>query len=1067
METILDFSTDLNIQLFDKVVTTFYTGMGAEQQMASQTLTQFQEHPDSWQRVDAILEQSSLPYAKYIALQILEKLIQTRWKILPAEQRNGIKNYIVSVVIKNSSDDAALTREKQYLNKLNLVLVQILKQEWPHNWPTFIPEIVASSRTSLSLCENNMVILKLLSEEIFDYSAEQMTQVKTRNLKNQMCGEFSEIFNLCYEVLEKATKPSLIKATLETLLKFLNWIPLGYIFQTTLIEMLCSRFLETPQFRNITLQCLTEIAALNDVSEYQEKFVTLFSQTIKALPNLIPPGTNIPEGYENGSDQDQELVQNLALFLTSFFTCHIRLVEATELREFLLTGHQYLIEISRVKEREVFKVCLEYWAKLVADLYEETQHLPAMEMPLFAGNGVQGLNLRKNIYTEVLHRCRYVMIENMVRPEEVLIVENEEGVVVREFVKESDTIALYKSIREVLVYLTHLDHEDTENIMSEKLARQVDGSEWSWQNLNQLCWAIGSISGALSEDVEKRFLVTVIKELLGLCEMKRGKDNKAVVASNIMYIVGQYPRFLKAHWKFLKTVVNKLFEFMHETHEGVQDMACDTFIKISQKCRRHFVVQQTGEVMPFIEEILADIHQITNMLHEQQIHTFYEAVGYMIAAQPMKPAQERLVLKLMEGPNHQWDAIMAQAAQSYDVLNDYENLKALSNILKTNTAAATSIGPGFYKQLSRIYMDMLSMYKAVSEIISTAIAQDPKIAPYTPRVKALRSIKKEVLKLVECFITKAEESQLSTINDSMIPPLLDAVLGDYQRNVEQARDAEVLHCMATIVEKLGMSLDDKISPILDAVFGCTLNMINKEFIEFPEHRSGFFKLVRNINQHCFPSLLRLDANQFKLFVDSVVWGIKHTMRDIAEISLGILIELFNNFTRADPSVSNAFYQGYFLSLLQDVFFVLTDSDHKSGFKQQCMVLSNMCQLVETGQVQSPLFNPQQVNDATLTNQQYLREYIRNLLKNAFPHLTDQQIHVFVLGLFEFTTDFAKFKPHVRDFLIQLKEFSGDSQDLFLDEREAEIEAKKKSDFEAALKIPGMVKPSERPDEMAD
>ena len=70
------------------------------------------------------------------------------------------------------------------------------------------------------------------------------------------------------------------------------------------------------------------------------------------------------------------------------------------------------------------------------------------------------------------------------------------------------------------------------------------------------------------EETEKRFLVTVIKDLLGLCEIKRGKDNKAVVASDIMYIVGQYPRFLKAHWKFLKTVVNKLFEFMHETHEG-------------------------------------------------------------------------------------------------------------------------------------------------------------------------------------------------------------------------------------------------------------------------------------------------------------------------------------------------------------------------------------------------------------------------------------------------------------------------------------------------------------------
>jgi hypothetical protein len=39
-------------------------------------------------------------------------------------------------------------------------------------------------------------------------------------------------------------------------------------------------------------------------------------------------------------------------------------------------------------------------------------------------------------------------------------------------------------------------------------------------------------------------------------------------------VVGQYPRFLRAHWKFLKTVVNKLFEFMHETHPGVQVFFC-------------------------------------------------------------------------------------------------------------------------------------------------------------------------------------------------------------------------------------------------------------------------------------------------------------------------------------------------------------------------------------------------------------------------------------------------------------------------------------------------------------
>jgi len=218
----------------------------------------------------------------------------------------------------------------------------------------------------------------------------------------------------------------------------------------------------------------------------------------------------------------------------------------------------------------------------VQELYEEMQQLPITDINPLVSMGVSGLSnggaphpttlanypLRKHKYEEVLSSLRTGMIEKMVRPEEVLIVENEEGEIIREFVKESDTIQLYKTIRECLVYLTHLAVIDTENIMIEKLAKQVDGTEWSWANCNTLCWAIGSISGAMNEETEKRFLVTVIKDLLGLTEMKRGKDNKAVVASNIMYIVGQYPRFLKAHWKFLKTVVNKLFEFMHETHEG-------------------------------------------------------------------------------------------------------------------------------------------------------------------------------------------------------------------------------------------------------------------------------------------------------------------------------------------------------------------------------------------------------------------------------------------------------------------------------------------------------------------
>lgn len=48
-------------------------------------------------------------------------------------------------------------------------------------------------------------------------------------------------------------------------------------------------------------------------------------------------------------------------------------------------------------------------------------------------------------------------------------------------------------------------------------------------------------------------------------------------------------------------------------------MACDTFIKISQKCKRHFVMQQAGESEPFIDEILRNLHRITGDLQPAQV----------------------------------------------------------------------------------------------------------------------------------------------------------------------------------------------------------------------------------------------------------------------------------------------------------------------------------------------------------------------------------------------------------------------------------------------------------------
>jgi len=72
----------------------------------------------------------------------------------------------------------------------------------------------------------------------------------------------------------------------------------------------------------------------------------------------------------------------------------------------------------------------------------------------------------------------------------------------------------------------------------------------------------------------------------------------------------------------------------------------------------------------------------------------------------------------------QWDAIIAQANQDPSILQDGDTIKVVGNIMKTNVAACTSIGSYFYPQIGRIYLDMLSMYRATSQMISDAVTRE-------------------------------------------------------------------------------------------------------------------------------------------------------------------------------------------------------------------------------------------------------------------------------------------------------------------------------------------------------
>jgi len=1042
-QPLLDFSKPIDVGLFDQTVKSFFDGNTQFQDV----LVKFQNHPQAWTRVHDILEKSQSSQCKMIGLNILEECVKTRWKILPKHQKDGIKTYIVNLIIKMSGNTETLKQLSVFIRKLNMVLVQIVKQDWPQNWPGFIPELVNSSKVSQSICANNMNILLLLSEEVFDYSSGRMTQEKMGIMKNNLNREFTLIFQLCEYILENSQDPNLLTTTLQTLLRFLQWIPIGYIFETKLIETLSVKFFPVAPFQNDTLRCLTEIASLKldpPRPQYHPALIGMFVSIISSVEKVLTTEADIPKVYASGDPTAQTFVRHLVLFISGFLKSHLNLMEGEDerRRQILLLSLSFLLRISKVQDVIIFKICLEYWGKLVANLYSSAQQ----------SNEFNKSNTRVQFYQDIFRRLRKVLISKMAKPEEVLIVEDENGQIVREQMKDTDSIILYKNMRECLIFLTHLDPVNTQESMLHSLNKQVDGTEWSWHNLNTLCWAIGSISGALSNIQEKNFLVRVIKDLLGLCEMKRGKDNKAVIASNIMYVVGQYPRFLKQYWKFLKAVANKLIEFMHEFHPGVQDMSCDTFLKIAKKCTRKFTKTQATESRPFIEEILEDLPETIKDLETSQIHTFYEAIAHIIEVEEDSEKRKGLVFKLMELPNQSWSRIIIQAKHNQESLLEGDTVKQIVLIIKTNIRVAGALIQGYIAQLSRIYIELLQIYKMYSDYISNRIRTEGEGVIKLILIRDMRVVKKETSKLIQCFLNKCPDADKPVIYNKFLPPLMQLVLKDYEQNVPNARDAEVLSLFSVIISKLGSIMVQHIPVIFGSVFQSTLDMITKNFQDYPEHRIMFFKVLRATADSCFQSLLALDPKQFQLIIDSVIWAFKHLQRDIAASGLNILLVFIKNIEKAND-VANQFYKSFFMRLLQELLEVLTDTFHKPGFATHAIILSNLFRIVASGSITVPLWKEGGFSD----NQTYVQQQTVLLLTRAFQNLTQQQVEVFVTGLFKLHGDLSNFKIHLRDFLIQMKEFNKtDNTGLFLEEKQKKEAEKMAAEKARVMNVPGLL-----------
>ncbi|KAM3134830.1 hypothetical protein pb186bvf_012999 [Paramecium bursaria] len=560
----------------------------------------------------------------------------------------------------------------------------------------------------------------------------------------------------------------------------------------------------------------------------------------------------------------------------------------------------------------------------------------------------------------------------------------------------------------------------------------MDGSEWSFDNLNSICWAIGSLSGCLPEGEEKPFLVQTIKNLLSLCESKKGKENKAVVASNIMYVVGQYPKFLKINWNFLKTVIKKLFEFMIEQFPGVQEMACNTFLTVSKKCGQQFVVDQSASdptmKEPYIYELIRSLPDQIKILSDAHLLIYIEGLGYMIKEDENFERRVQFSIELLKNYQETYTQYYLIAQQSIDNIREDKFQKFLINYLRIAQRAVQPIGFAFYQQLLKMLPTLNEYYALYTQILLQQINTVGIHVLNYFTFKQIRQVRRETLKLYTAFFNASDQKEINSyqnIKEHIVGPICN-LLEDYKQCIHEIKEPELLLTFTSMIEKLTTPIQELVPLILANIFQSTISLISQDFNSYPDHRINFFEFLKACVLHHFSALFTMPQEQFRLMIDCIIWAFKHQVPNLQELGLDLMFFILKNLNQS-IEIANQFYFIYYKRLLQDIWEILTDSLHTSTFKLQAQILQLLFQVAASPEIVVALDSDQQLQNQSNLN--HISQYLVVSLSTTFQTISQQQTAVHINRMFQNRDDSAKFRVELSDYLINLRQYAQNNDHL--------------------------------------
>lgn len=953
-----------------------YNDPGKEGDEARQLINYFYSDPNSYIYASQILESAEAPLVLKIGvIGSLSELIKKRWGTISDQERENIRSYLLNLVFSLASNQS---NDQNILNKADLTLVDLLIQEMPERFSTFFTDLINSAGTSEFFCYNNIQIIKYFCEQVLDNNGELLTYKQTVKLTSCIQNDAEAIYNFLENVLTSTTNSSLINIGLSTLKFFIRWINPKKIISTKVFEALCKTFLPQPDYVVEILDLFYEIFGNPDLPK---DFANITAPIFKMMVSSVNTFITSQQDFDYNNPKFSHFFRILPMTLTIFLDKFGIFVEIPENIESIQAALNWLLSLTRVEDLDVLNTCCNFWLLISRRCHRERNSQQASALT--------------TIYAPILPLVRRCLIEKMQRPDDIIIDQDESGNVVRETRRNTQTLMIYSIMKECLVYLTVIDPDDT----IAAIQNMIDYIIHNWQPeiYDRICWSVGAITRTLDFEKEKTFITRLLQVQLDMSRSTNNPNERAIIAAGIMHVCSQYPRFLQKFPTFLRTVVLKLFDFMHQDVEGVKEMAVASFKTIADGCKRQFLNVSQDSNQPFIVEIIQQYPSIVTNLSPELTIVFFDALSIVVSSNSTDAVKIPQLELLLEPLNEQWKDCM-------DNFNpgDFQIAKKIAFVLSCNAVVAYNMRLCYHNQFMTIFPQMMKAYSSLSQNANQQIqvnswGQDAN--------KVVLQAKASIIEVIKNFVNRTSNPSASL--SPIIPDLVQTIFSDYGSSDSRTRTPEVLNLLQVLFMKMQDSIANYLNSILESFYMQTVEMIMADFEQNPTFRLPFYQLLKTLVDKYLPQLLAV-PDGFKIVVQTIQWGYQHPTHEVCETSLDTVDILLKSVQNTTQEMYQDFLNAFYLGFVHDMFMILTDTIHKFAFDKNVDILSKLLQI-----------NTYHLNAQAITES----------IIELFPNREPEVIFSFIGELITKSNNKPMFKQDIKDFLVATRQFLPMDPDL--------------------------------------